>query len=131
MPTWQPMLDALTRLRDTWPGETWSWDGRFATVASAFAIADEPKARASAMAAFPHGYTVKSLATAPSALIAFAEKSGGLRANQRLLAGEDGLFGMWWPWGNTEKITLRIGMLERTAATEPMPRVLALFGVKA
>ena len=133
MPTWQPLLDSLTRLRETWPGGPWTWDGRFAAVGSAFAIDDEAKARASALAAFPQGYTMKSLASAPPALIAFAERTGGLRAGQRLLAGgadSGGLYGLWWPWGSNDKITLRIGLLDHGADAEPMPRVLALFDVK-
>lgn len=128
MPTWQPVLDRLTKLRATWPGEPWTWDGRFATVASVFASGDEAAARASAQLAFPQGFTARSIATAPAPLVAFAERTG-LRANQRLLAGDAGLFGMWWPWGNNEKVTLRIGLLDLDGATEPMLRLRALFGV--
>jgi len=66
---------------------------------------------------------------------ALAERTGGLRAGQRLLAGDvatsAGLFGLWWPWGGSAKITLRIGILDIAAEAEPLPRIRELFGVKA
>ncbi len=103
-------MDGLVQLRATWPGGAWSWDGRFSAVASTFEATAEPAARASAMLAFPHGWTAKTIDTAPPVLIELAAKTGGLRAGQRLLGG-DGLFGLWWPWGGGDKITLRIGLV--------------------
>ena len=55
--------------------------------------------------------------------IVFGEAAGQL-AN----AG-GGLYGLWWPWGGGEKITLRIGLLDLDAAADPFPRARALFGV--
>jgi hypothetical protein len=126
--TWQPLLDRLTLLRDSWPAPPWSWDGRFNAIASSFDAAQEPIVRASAVHAFPRGWTVKSLETAPAELRALAERTGGLRARQRLLGGDElacpTLFGLWWPWGDGAKITLRIGSLDLA----PMSEVRALFG---
>lgn len=130
---WQPLLDSLTRLKDTWPSPPWEWDGRFATIAASFAIEQEPAVRASAMLAFPRGWTMKSLETAPQAFRELAERTG-MRARQRLLGGDElgapTLFGLWWPWGGEDRITLRIGILGADAATEPMPAIRALFGVR-
>jgi hypothetical protein len=127
--TWQPLLDRLTLLRDTWPSPPWSWDARFSAVASSFAAAQEPIVRASAVRAFPRGWTTKSIEAAPLELRALAERTGGLRAGQRLLGGDEAtcptLFGLWWPWGNGETITLRIGSLDAA----PVPQLRALFGV--
>ena len=39
-----------------------------------------------------------------------------------------GLFGLWWPWGGGDKITLRIGILDISGTAEPLPRIRALFG---
>ena len=132
MDEWQPVLASLARLRATWPGAAWTWDGRFATVASAFPMDVEPAARASAMLAFPRGWTAKTLEAAPPELRALAERTGGLRARQRLLAGDEHagrrLYGLWWPWGDDATITLRIGFAGLGADDDPLPRVRDLFG---
>jgi len=131
---WQPLLDALGQLKDGWPGSAWEWDGRFLSVASSFASELEPTARARAILAFPRGWTARSLELAPPALRALADKTGGLRAGQRLLAGSETtastLFGLWWPWSGGAKITLRIGILDLGVADDPLPRVRELFGVR-
>ncbi len=125
-----PLLDALGKLLDGWPGSRWEWDGRFLAVASSFEIELEPAARARATQAFPRGWTASSLESAPPALRALAERTGGLGPGQRLLAGhDDRLFGLWWPWRSGAKITLRIGILGLGVADEPLPQVRALFGV--
>lgn len=119
------VAERLRGLVASWPGGPWSWDGRFQMVASSFGRELEPTARTSAMHAFPRGWTAKSLDTAPAELRALAERSGGLRAGQRLLAGaDDGLYGLWWPWSGGETITLRIGFV--VGAVEELR---ALFGV--
>jgi len=129
---WQPLLDRLTQLRDTWPAPPWTWDARFSTIASSFAVELEPAVRTSARLAYPRGWTAKSIDTAPPELRALAERTG-LRAGQRLLAGDElsspGLFGLWWPWGGGDKITLRIGILDVAANAAPLPKIRELFGV--
>lgn len=126
----EPDLTAkLLELKQSWPGAPWSWDARFAMVASSFTIDLEPAARASAMHAFPRGWTTKSIDAAPASLKAIADRSGGLRSNQRLLAGAlDVLYGLWWPWSNGATITLRIGLAELDATAEPVVQLRALFG---
>lgn len=106
MDAWE---EQLGRLVASWPGGVWSWDGRFAMAASTFEATQEPLARTSAVHAFPRGWTAKSIDQAPPELIALATKTGGLRAGQRLLGGDFGLYGLWWPWGGGDRITLRIG----------------------
>ena len=120
------MLDQLAQLKSSWPGTEWTWDSRFSTVGSSFTLALEPQARASAKHALTREWTVNTLADAPEGLRALAARSGGLRAGQKLLAGDDDpLFGLWWPWGNGQTITLRIGCFDDDANT----MVRALFGV--
>jgi hypothetical protein len=135
MSTWEPLLDRLTKLRDTWPAPPWSWDARFAAISSTFAVDQEPAVRASALLAFPRGWTTRSLELAPADMRALAERTGGLRMGQRLLGGDETesptLFGLWWPWGDGTKVTLRIGILDLATDAEPLPRIRELFGVKA
>lgn len=133
MERWQPLLEQLGRLRDSWPTPPWSWDGRFHTIAASFSRDLEPKARASAMLAFPRGWTTKSLDSAPPEMRAIAERTGGLRSGQRLLAGDEllapQLFGLWWPWGGGDTITLRIGFADADPATGPLTMIRELFAV--
>ena len=126
MDSLEPMLDSLAKLKATWPGAPWEWDGRFSVVASSFAAKLQIEVRASAVQALTRGWTLKDIETAPPSLRAIADKTGGLRGGQRLLAGtDDTLFGLWWPWGNGEMITLRIGLV----GAEPTQRLRALFGI--
>jgi hypothetical protein len=132
MDPWQLVLDRLGLLVASWPSPPWTWDARFNVVAASFAAELEPAVRTSAMHAFPRGWTLKTIDTAPATLRALVDRTGGLRARQRLLGGDEliapSLFGLWWPWGGGDKITLRIGLLDLDANTDPIPRVRALFG---
>jgi hypothetical protein len=131
MDAWQPLLASLSRLKETWPTQTWEWDARMSTVGSAFAIELEPEVRTSARFAFPRGWTAKSIPSAPDEYRALAE-TAGLRSTQRILGGDEltapTLYGLWWPWGNGERITLRIGLLNLAATADPIPRIRKLFG---
>ena len=131
MDPWQPLLESLGRLKETWPTPLWEWDARFSTVGSSFSIELEPEVRASARFAFPRGWTAKSIDTAPEPFRALAAKTG-LRSTQRVLGGDErtavALFGLWWPWGSGEKITLRIGVMDFAPTAEPIPRIRKLFG---
>jgi hypothetical protein len=55
-----------------------------------------------------------------------------LRSTQRVLGGDErtaaALFGLWWPWGSGEKITLRIGLMNLAPTADPLPRIRKLFG---
>ncbi|HUS32050.1 MAG TPA: hypothetical protein VMZ53_26295 [Kofleriaceae bacterium] len=126
----QLLLERLTLLRDSWPNPPWTWDSRFQTVAASFSKEMEPDARKSAMNAFPRGWTTKSLENAPPDMQAIAERTGGLRSGQRLLAGDEmfapKLFALWWPWGGGDTITLRIGV--DGATPELIAAIRDLFG---
>jgi hypothetical protein len=127
---WQGVLDQLAELKQTWPGGEWSWDSRFAAVASSFGRDLEPSVRESIKHALSRGWTRKTIDTAPDGLRAITDRTGGLRQGQRLLAGDaDTLFGLWWPWGGGDTITLRLGFAGLDANAAEVKRLRALFGV--
>jgi len=134
MDPWQKLIEDLTRLKDSWPAPPWAWDSRFHAVMASFSKAAEPAVRASAVLAFPRGWTTNSIDDAPPTLRALADRTGGLRAGQRLLGGDPTtaalLYGLWWPWGNGETISLRIGLVDVDMQTEPFPQLLGVFGLK-
>ena len=105
--------EALAVLAKTWPGQGWTWDGRFAAFASTFGAAVQEKALAALTVALPGKWTSKTLGEAPEALRAICAKTGGLREGQLLFGGA--AFGavtpyaLWWPWSGGQTITLRLG----------------------
>jgi len=128
-----PLFDKLNELVKTWPAPEWTWDARLSTITSSFGHELEAKARASAGHALPQEFTATTLATAPPVLRALTERTGGLRVGQLLFANSDFegilLYGLWWPWGGGDTITLRIGIAHRDRTLDPFPRLRALVGI--
>ena len=129
----QPLFDALARLKQEWPARGWSWDSRFVALASTFTVPYEAQAKKAASTALPAEYTSSTIASAPHELRDLATRTGGLRSGQLLLAGGPigGLtaFGLWWPWGDGETISMRAGFLDIDPAREPWRRLRDVFGV--
>jgi hypothetical protein len=129
----QPLFDSLAKLKQSWPARGWSWDGRFICLASTFTVPYEAAARKSAAAGLPFEYTTATLNSATPELRDLAAKTGGLRSGQLLLEGgpTGGItaFGLWWPWGDGETISMRVGLLDVDAAREPWRRLRDVFGV--
>jgi hypothetical protein len=127
---WQQVLEQLALLKQSWPGGEWSWDSRFTAVASSFTRDLEPAARESMKHALTRGWSAKTVEEAPASLRAITARTGGLRAKQRLLAGDgDALFALWWPWGGGDTITLRLGFADLEVGSDPVKRLRAVFGV--
>lgn len=108
------LFDALGFLRAAWPGGGWSWDNRLTCAASSFNIELAGEARAAADLALRHEWTRRTLASAPPLVREIAEQSGGVRDDQYLLASDPVdrviAFGLWWPWGDEQTISLRVGL---------------------
>ncbi|HQY62559.1 MAG: hypothetical protein IPF92_01850 [Myxococcales bacterium] len=128
---WQASFDALSALKRDWPTRGWTWDSRVGCVTSSFTVEQELRARAAVNAAMPAQYTHVSLERAPAALQQVVEISGGLRPGQLALAlgPTAGLlvFGLWWPWGDGETISFRLGLADVDPAKEPNLRFRELF----
>jgi len=130
-------LEFLARLRAAWPDPGWTWDGRLGCVTSSFASALGSSVRAALAAATLAEWTGDTLPAAPDAVVALADRCGGMRPGQLLLTGEmrDGLlpFALWWPWGDGSKVSVRLGVAtldgEPERGRDITPRLRALFGV--
>lgn len=114
-----PLFDSLVRLRAAWPGGGWSWDGRLSCVSSSFSVELTDEARTAAKRALPHEWTAESIGTAPDIIREVADVSGGVRAEQLVLATDPDArmiaFGLWWPWGDDVTISLRVGLTGRVS----------------
>jgi hypothetical protein len=130
---WQPILDALTRLREAWPARDWTWDHRFKCITSVVAGDAATAAKTTLLAATPSQWDAASFATAPEDVRALSERCGELRPGQTLFtaAPADGmtLFAMWWPWGDGSKVSIRLGVAGSDRPKDLYPLVRALFGI--
>ena len=128
------MVDALKRMRASWPSRGWSWDSRLNCITSSFSQDFEAKARAAVAEALQHRFTAATLATAPQRLRDVVERSGGLRSSQVAFAGGNPAgvlaFGLWWPWADQATISLRVGLCDVDMAQEPYPSFREIFGVE-
>jgi hypothetical protein len=131
--SFEPLFDALRQLRASWPARGWSWDSRFICVASTFTMEFETQAQKSALDALPAQYTQATLASASSRLREVAQRTGGLRPGQFLMAhgpiGGLTAFGLWWPWGDGETISMRVGLVDVDPNREPYRRLRDVFSV--
>jgi len=130
---WQTLSDGPPRLKAGWPTRGWSWDSRLGCVTSSFTTEQEPKARSAAREILVNEWTSTTIARAPQNVRDIAERSGGVRAGQLVFSAGpySGLtaFGLWWPWGDGETVSLRIGLCDVDPAREPQVRFRDVFGV--
>jgi len=131
---WLAILSSLKVLRGTWPARGWSWDGRQSCVASSIGAELEAQARNAANAALPREWTSRTIDRAPPALRDLAERTGGLRDGQMLLAsapvGAAFAYGLWWPWGDGMTISARIGLGGLNPGEDALQRLRDVFGVQ-
>lgn len=131
--SWQAMFDGLARMKASWPTRGWSWDPRLLCCTSSFTTEQEPAARQAVTLALPTEYTSATIARAPQQLRDVTERAGGVRAGQIVLSNGpiNGLlvYGLWWPWGDGETVSLRVGLAEVDPNREPSLKFRDVFGV--
>ncbi len=131
---WAPLIETFRAFRTSWPARGWSWDSRLNCISSSFSTEFEQKGRAAATASLPLEFVAASIARAPALLQEVAERSGGLRSGQLLLSAPvfNGVlaYGLWWPWGDGETISFRVGLANVDWAREPYPRFREVFNVQ-
>jgi hypothetical protein len=130
---WQPLFDSLGRMKMAWPTRGWSWDPRLSCITSSFTTEQEPQARAATQMALQNEWTPQTIARGPAQLRDVVERCGGVRQGQLVLStGPTSgllLFGLWWPWGDAETVSLRVGLADVDPNKEPSNRFRDLFGV--
>src|SRR5262249_53857537 len=130
---WEELFLALERFRGRWPTPDWIYDRRLKCVTSSITVALETEARAAIGEILPIAWNAATLAGAPDDVRALADRCGGLRASQLLFwggsAGAPGAFGLWWPWGDGNTVSLRIGLHDVDLPKERYPRLRDVFGI--
>ncbi|MDP6542825.1 MAG: hypothetical protein QGH60_02475 [Phycisphaerae bacterium] len=93
----------------------WEWDGYIGAFLATFTVGQAQPIETLCNKYFMSRWDHESLVKAPPSVLAIAENLGGLRAAQRLLMTRPDqfvmAFGAWWPWGDGQTISLRIGLV--------------------
>jgi hypothetical protein len=123
----------MKELRASWPSRGWSWDSRLSCVSSSFNCELDTNARAAASSLVTE-WTSATIQKAPAHLRELADRTGGLRAGQRLLTstaiGASFVYGLWWPWGDGMTTSMRIGLGGPDATSDALQRLRDAFGVQ-
>ena len=115
----------------------WQEDDRFQAVVSVFKREKAEQVLAIVEKAFLTKWTYADLKKAPARVKEIAKSLGGLRAGQMLFSSDPDcapiLFAAWWPWGNNNYISIRIGYwaegLSETAQETVTGEFKSWFGV--
>lgn len=130
---WQPLLDSFAELRTNWPASDWTWDPRFKCVTSSLAATHIPLLREVLSKVVPTEWSSSTFATAPAEVLALEERCGDLRPGQLLFTGPQvsGMlpFALWWPWGDTSKLSVRLSIANSDRQKDLYPLLRALFGI--
>lgn len=130
---WQALFENLGRMKASWPTRGWSWDSRLGCVTSSFTTEQEPQARKAAAIALPTEWNATTITRAPQPLRDVCDRSGGVRHGQLVLSNGpvNGLlvYGLWWPWGDSETVSLRVGLADVDPNKDPYQRFRDVFGV--
>lgn len=132
--SWSVLFAAMKQVRAAWPARGWSWDGRLSCVSSSFAAELEGKARAAAGLALGTEWTSTTIHKAPPPVRQLADRTGGLRPGQMILAGNaigpGFAYGLWWPWGDGMTTSVRIGLEGMDGSHDAFQRLRDAFGVE-
>ena len=102
-------------MKDTRALLTWEWDEYIRAVLAKFDGKHSDYIDRILSSCFVSKWEVRDIAKAPASVQQIADTLGGLRVTQRLYvtSSEDKItaFGAWWPWGDGQTISIRIGLV--------------------
>ena len=129
--SWDALFESLGRFKDGWPGKSWSYDSRMRCVVSAITLESAAAAEAAIAEVLTQSWTTRELATAPDTTRATTQACGGLREGQKIYWGGStlGAFGLWWPWGDGQTVSLRVGLHDVDSPTVRYSRLRHVFGI--
>lgn len=93
---------------------TWQWDENIGAMLSVFDVDRKREAYQIFFDYFAAAWNCDSLNDAPDVVQEVAASLGGIRPGQYLFTSQPDetamVFAAWWPWGDGQKISLRISM---------------------
>ena len=97
----------------------WKWDEEFSTALIVFDQKDADAVFSTISSGFDRHWDFSTLEESEDHIKSFLNSAFGMVPGQRIFAAEDPsgevLLAAWWPWGNGEKISLRIGIFSPEA----------------
>ncbi len=92
---------------------SWSWDDRFQAVLAQFTLDSKDKVMAMLDQHIGTKWDHTNISQSPKPVAVLSNELGGIRPGQLLYTTDPNqdtiLFGAWWPWGNGQTISIRIG----------------------
>jgi hypothetical protein len=93
---------------------SWKWDERFETVLAQFSVEEKDKVHKILEQHLGNIWMDKNKNEAPETIKPIIEYFGGLEPNQKLytstLDENNLILCAWWPWGNGQTISIRVGV---------------------
>ena len=91
---------------------SWKWEDRFETALAEFNISDKDKIHGILERFLTNTWDSSTINNANDVAQQIVNKFDGLKKGQLLFTTDtkqdDFLFGVWWPWGNGNKISIRV-----------------------
>jgi hypothetical protein len=109
----------------------WKWDGRFRTALAEFPVDQKDAILGGLEQSLVSAWDSARVREAPTVVQEIARSLGGLMSGQLLLLTDPAqpalLFCAWWPWGNGQRVSIRLAPFNRELAQDEAARLLADF----
>ncbi len=93
----------------------WEWDDYISAMLAAFNVKHADHVHGVLDSNFASQWDHREIVRAPASIQRIAHRLGGLRPTQRLYVTPEQerivAYGAWWPWGNDQTISIRIGLV--------------------
>ncbi len=110
---------------------SWKWDERFGTALAEFSTSDEKSIRTAMKTHLGDVWADDNSETAPESIQTIIHYFGGLNPGQKLFAStpdkNDIILCAWWPWGNGQSISIRLGVFCESFSDEDNEKLTQMF----
>lgn len=100
----------------------WSWDNRLKTAMVVFDKEEMDVVYIPITLEFDTRWDYTTIESSPSHFYEYFKRVFGIIPGQKIFASTDGsgtiLFAVWWPWGDGNKISLRVGLYNGNDTTD-------------
>ncbi|MFC1817387.1 hypothetical protein ACFL0M_15985 [Thermodesulfobacteriota bacterium] len=110
---------------------SWKWDDRFEAVLAEFGVENKDSIRAILESYLSFVWDSPNIGNVPDSVGMINNYFGGLMSGQLLFTSDPNhdvfIFGAWWPWGNEETISIRIGPFDKLLSESERAELIHLF----
>jgi len=110
---------------------SWKWDSQFQTALAEFMVDNKDNVNAVLERYLSSNWDSTNIDNAPESVQVIISRFGGLRSGQLFFASDPNqdvfIFGVWWPWGDGDTISLRVAPSNKTLSDAESEELLALF----